>query len=146
MIRVITKVYSWWLLTLGPIVFVYALGPWIDSTYFPVVDPFVVVSSENSNGQLVIRGWMDKKRPRCKTREVYAILQDTQGLPNVADINFKETATSKAVVTRPGGVQSWGPWTIPVNPTTNAVLIRTRHSCQPLWDTISEFPVYEKQP
>ena len=141
--ELVMRTHSAWLLILGPMVFVMGLGPWLEAKYSPVVDPFVVLASETSNGNLVISGWMDKRREYCRVKELYAVLTEGTGMPSVADIQFGERA-GKALVSRPRGKQKWGPWSIPVTPEVTTVTIRARHQCHLLWDMVSEFTVYRR--
>jgi hypothetical protein len=132
--------YSLWLLILGPVVFVLGVGPWVDN-HFPVVDPFVVVRAEVEDGHVELEGWMKKVRD-CKTVEVYALIYTAEGIPRVADIEFKDRI-KPTLVSHPVGTQFWGPWRVYVPAYAERITLRTRHSCHPLWDTISESTLYE---
>lgn len=142
MSKFIHSTYSLWLLILGPLVFVFALGPWIDRK-FPVVDPFVVVVSQERGGYLHLEGWLEKHRD-CKTLEVYSVAYHANGIARIADIAFLDRSKPE-LVSRPTGVQFWGPWEVVLPRDADRVVLRTTHRCHALWDTTSEKLLWERE-
>ena len=140
MTRLIYKTYQIWLMLLGPLAFVFAIGPWIDK-HFPVVDPFVVVKSEMQGGYAHLEGWFDKRRD-CKIVEAYAVIHLPGGV-RVADIAFLDRSKPD-LITRPTGVQFWGPWQFEIPANAERVTMRTTHRCHPLWDTVSEKLLWQR--
>ncbi|MCB1890360.1 MAG: hypothetical protein KDH20_22330 [Rhodocyclaceae bacterium] len=139
--RIIASSYTWWLLFLGPLSFVGVLGPWLDKSIAPVVDPFVVTWVEVSGGKLHLSGWMDKRRD-CRLLEIYAIETPPGGAAHIDDVDFGRRAGGRTI-SRPAMRQAWGPWRIDLSDIGSVVTLRTRHACHPLWDTISEFRLYD---
>ena len=140
MTRVIHASYSLWLLILGPLVFVLAVGPWTDK-FFPVIDPFVVTTQECRNGECVITGWMQKRR-ECRFVETYArVLGKGQDMPRMVEIEFMDRPLKQSV-TRPTGEQFWGPWRFKADEGA-LVEIRATHQCNPFWDTRSVIATFE---
>lgn len=139
--RIIAVSYTWWLLALGPLAFIGTLGPWLDRAVFPVVDPFEVTWLEVRGGQLHLAGWMHKRRD-CKLIEIYAIEQPPTGPAHIDDVNFGERSSARPI-SRPAIRQAWGPWRIALSDLGSVVTLRTRHACHPLWETVSEFRLYD---
>lgn len=141
MTKTITASYSFWLLILGPLAFVTALGPWVDK-HFPVVEPFIVAKQACDAGDcVVIEGWLEKRRD-CKFVEVYARLMEPDAtMPRVVEVEFMDRPHKQAV-TRPQGTQFWGPWRINAHP-GDTVSIHVTHQCHPFWDTKAMITSFE---
>lgn len=133
MTKLITTSYSVWLLILGPITFVFAIGPWLDR-YFPVVDPFIVATTRCDEAECVkIDGWLEKRRD-CKFVEIYGrIVSPGQPMPRIVEVEFMDRP-QKQSVSRPTGQQLWGPWLVRATP-GDIVELRSTHRCHPFWDT-----------
>ena len=142
MTSLIHRTYSLWLLLLGPLVFVFAIGPWIDRTKFPVVDPFVVVNTQHHAGYIEANGWLEKRRD-CKLLEIYAVVYMEDGPPRVSDITFKDRSKPD-LISRPVMTQFWGPWEVFAPVGAKRIAVRTKHRCHPLWDTSSEKLLWER--
>ncbi len=138
--------YTVWGLLLGPIAFVYALGPWIERTWFPVVEPFVVTKTIQTAGGVYVSGWMDKRREDCTPIEGFAVAEPEIGLPAIVDLEFLERPGKQTLVTRSKGPQAWGPWFVAAPQDAVRVVARFRHRCHLFWVTKSEYPVFLRQP
>lgn len=135
MTKLINASYSFWLLILGPVAFVFGLGPWIDKQ-FPVIDPFVVTKIDCNGGCVRLEGWLEKRRD-CKLVEVYARHIVPGVLPRVLEVHFLDRSTPQ-LITRPIGAQSWGPWRINVPSGVGEIELRAVHHCHPFWETKSQ--------
>ena len=136
--RLIDGFQSAALLVLGAVTFVY-FGPLIDRL-FPVVEPFAITSKEIKKDTILISGWLYKKREACEFISAQGLVKVSECPPLVVPFEFFDT---KQVYSRPGGLQTWGPWSIVVPKGTEKVIITALHSCHPLWKTRSELEIIE---
>lgn len=141
MSRIIHASYSFWLLTLGPLVFVFSIGPWLDK-HFPVISPFVVVQARcDTTDCVVVDGWMEKRRD-CRFVEVYARVQSHgELLPRMIEVEFMDRP-HKQSVSRPQGQQFWGPWRIHAKQ-GDVIELHSTHQCHPFWDTKAVIATFE---
>ena len=144
MTKIINASYSAWLLVLGPLVFVFGLGPWVDKQ-FPVVDPFVIteIGCSSDNPCVVISGWMEKRRD-CKFLELYGyVTRPGEKMGRVVEVKFLDRAEPDDRKTRPVGSQYWGAWQINAEEGDH-ISLHAIHQCHPLWETkgvLAEFDV-----
>lgn len=132
--------FRWYHIATGALLFAVLIGPWIDRK-MPVVDPFVVVHSTRVGDVITVEGWMEKLRD-CSTLEVYVVARSSRGA-RVVDIEFLDRSKPD-LVSRPTGVQFWGPWRVSIPADAQTLHVRTRHSCHPFWDTVGEKLLWEK--
>lgn len=136
--RLIDGFQSTALLVLGAVTFVY-FGPLVDRL-FPVVEPFVITSKEIKKDTILISGWLYKKREACEFISAQGLVKRSEGAPITVPFEFLDT---KQVYSRPGGLQTWGPWSIVVPKDAEKVTITALHSCHPFWKTRSELEIIE---
>lgn len=141
MTKFIHASYSVWLLILGPLAFVFAIGPEIDRR-FPVVEPFVISTIECNPANCVqIAGWLEKRRD-CRLVELYARVQSPDhAIPRIVEVEFLDRPKQQKI-SRPVGEQFWGPWIIKAHD-GDMIELRATHQCHPFWDTKSTIATFE---
>lgn len=132
-------------LVLGPFLFVYGLGPWIEARWYPVVHPFEYTQLVQQPGKFIFHGWLDKKRKECEPVEIYAMVYGPLGRPRMVEIAFLERRDPYGrLITRREGEQDWGPWEIPVFEDVTKIEVHTEHRCHLFWKTHSELLLWVK--
>lgn len=141
MTKFIHASYSIWLLILGPLAFVFGIGPALDRN-FPVVEPFVISTQEcNESVCVQITGWLEKRRD-CRLVELYARVQaPDHTIPRIVEVRFLDRPQQQKI-SRPVGQQFWGPWQIAAT-TGDMIELRATHQCHPFWETKSTLAAFE---
>lgn len=107
----------------------------IESTIFPVVDNFQIVSAQPVEGGIEIKGTMTKVR-QCTFKDFMVYVKtDNSKLPVAASYKFNDPSSS--LETRATISQAWGPWTIfiPGEYEVADFDFYSRHSCHSFYET-----------
>ena len=129
--KLIDAYTSYWLLVLGAIVFALLVGPWAESKASPVL-AFSVVDTTCQGGCVTVSGTLDKRRD-CAFIETYARISRDGGISRIALIEYRGEKLGMKL-SRPLGVQAWGPWYVAATP-GDRVELYARHQCHPFWVT-----------
>lgn len=107
-----------------------------ESTIYPIVPDFVINEVIETEKGLKMSGYMRKARD-CTWESVSAQAYEEGGeMAASIPIDFLK---EKGIGTRPEGTQKWGQWelTMPGWYLGSPVILRSRHSCNSLWQTPS---------
>lgn len=127
------------LLCFGAVSFI-TFGPYIDEK-FPVVEPLVVTKQELKGDQMVISGWLYKRR-NCERIAVLAYVKFTDKPNTSLTLDFYDNTMQ---VSRPEGVSEWGPWVMVLPAGAKQVELYSSHRCHPFWVTQTKLGVvYER--
>lgn len=119
------------LLLLGPVVFVLALGPWLEQRFARPINIFEVTHTTCQGGCVTVAGWLYKNG--CEFVDAYAMVSAGSSVPRVTTIEYRGSKLGMKF-NRPTGLQAWGPWYVEASP-GNTVTLYARHNCHPFWVT-----------
>ena len=120
-----------WLLVLGPLAFVFAIGPWAERQFAPVAT-FEVHYTACEGGCVTLAGVLDKNRA-CPLIETYARVAPHGEAAQITAIEYRDKPAGLKL-DRPTGIQKWGPWYVEANH-GDRVELYARHQCHPFWVT-----------
>lgn len=127
------------LVCFGAVSFI-VFGPYIDEK-FPVVEPLVVMESKLNSTNLVVSGWLYKRR-NCERVGVIAQIHFDNKPSIVEGITFYDNTM---LVSRPQGSHTWGPWAINLPKEAKRVVLYSSHNCHPFWTTKTNLGIiYER--
>lgn len=109
--------------------------------YMPVVEDFVVLDMQVTQGSAVMSGVMNKVR-NCQYLGLGATAIYNTGETDAVPVWTRGTINGQSF-TRPTGSQAWGPWviTVPISPATVAIKFDLVHRCHLLWSSATDLGV-----
>lgn len=141
MVQVIAR-SEWWV-ALSAKIFAFLFFPIAMLTAYTadqaweVIGDFEVKTQLITKAGVVLEGVLDKKRA-CRFIEATALTSDGQLVPVTYESRRKFGGSG---VSRPLGVQSWGPWTMDVAP-GEKITMNVRHRCHFAWEHTEEITTF----
>ncbi len=120
---------------------VYAVGPAIETKYFPVVSKLEILSiKELPDGQTEIRAAFRKIRDCEYVGVSWFAGSRSEGFERVSVVLMREKGDTSSP-NRPVGYQRAGPWIIGVSPDDlrKGSFAQLVHRCHPFWTTTTDF-------
>lgn len=120
---------------------VYAVGPAIETTYWPVVSKLEIISVEQApGGKTKIRAAFRKLRD-CDYLGISWFVGDRPSSFERVSVELMREPSDTSIPNRPLGYQTAGPWIIGISPQELKAnsFTQLQHRCHPFWTSVTDF-------